>query len=58
MADDRYERLKAAVLSRPDVDRYMAAVDAYAGSGDDWAVARAFVAYRDRLVKLAKEGGE
>ena len=32
----------------------MNAGDAYAGSGMDYAVARAFVEYRDNVVRVAK----
>lgn len=51
---DKFERLREAVMVEPDINKWMNAGDAYAGSGMDHAVARAFVEYRDSVVRVAK----
>ena len=51
---DKFERLREAVMAEPDINKWMSADDAYAGSGMDYAVARAFVEYRDNVVKVAE----
>ena len=41
-------------MVEPDINKWLNAGDAYAGSGMDHAVARAFVEYRDNVVRVAE----
>lgn len=49
------DRLAAAIRTHPDVDAFLTRPDTYAGSGADFAVARAFVEWRNRLNRLVDE---
>ena len=51
MADDK---LVEAVLTDPDYDKWLASADGYAGSGGDWAIARALAEWRSGLLRIAR----
>lgn len=52
---DAVERLVAAIRSHPDVDEFLTHPDHHAGSGADYAVARSFVEWRNRLNSLVDD---
>lgn len=49
------DKLAAAIRTHPDVDVFLTRSDHFAGSGADFAVARAFVDWRNRLNRLVDE---